>query len=87
MADVCIVLDVSDLHTAVNQRTADPVCHEIGAQIPDMGIAIHGGTARVHLDNPRRGGLNLFNLFGEGVVDAEQRDLFYLRFHAGFRVF
>jgi len=44
-----------------------------------MGVAVHGGTAGVHLDDPWRGWLNLFNPFGQSVVDAEQWDLFYLR--------
>ena len=51
-----------------------------------MSIAVNGGTARVHLNDPWSGGLNLFNFFSQGVVDAEQRDLFYLRFHAEFSV-
>ena len=51
-----------------------------------MSVAVNGGTTRVQLNDPWSGGLNLFNFFSQGVVDAEQRDLFYLRFHAEFSV-
>lgn len=66
----------------MHQRTANPIRHEIGAQITDVGIAVHGWAASVHLDEPRRGGVDLFHPFGQGVVDVEQKDLFYLRLRA-----
>ena len=56
----------------MQQGPANPVGHHVGAQVADVGVAVHCWPAGVHTDDARLGRLNLFYLFCEGVVDTQQ---------------
>ena len=46
------VLDGNDRQSLVLERPADPVGHQVGAKVADVGVAVHGRAAGVHLDHP-----------------------------------
>ena len=71
MPHVGDVLDVIDLIAVRNQDAADPVGHQVGAEVADVGIAVHRRPAGVHSDAAGGDGPDFLNGFGEGVIDAQ----------------
>ena len=68
MADVCDVLDVDDLQAVELEGAAYPVCHQVGSEVADVGVAVHGGAAGVHLDDAALDRAHFVNSLGESVV-------------------
>ena len=68
--DVGDVLDVEHLDPAGFQHAADPVGHQVGAQVADVGVAVHGGAAGVHANQSRLNRLDFFRLLGKGIEEA-----------------
>ena len=70
VAHVGDVLDVDDAEVLKLKGTADPVGHEVGAHVADVGVAVDCGPAGVHPDDARLQGLQLFRLPGKGIVES-----------------
>ena len=71
MPHVGDVLDVIDRVAVNGQDAADPVGHQVGTQVADVGIAVHRRPAGVHRDAARRDGPDFVNGLGEGIVDTQ----------------
>ena len=72
VAHVGDVLDVVNVQPLHHQGAANPVGHHVGAQIADVGVAVHRRPAGVHFDFAGFNGLNFVNLFRQGIVKAQQ---------------
>jgi len=70
VADVGDVLDVVHRVAVGLQKAAQPVRHEIRAQVADVGVAVDGGPAGVKPDVARPKRSELLLLAGQRVIDA-----------------
>ena len=68
MADVGDVLDVDDLQAVELEGAAYPVGHQVGSEVADVGVAVHGWAAGVHFDDAALYGAHFVNSLGESVV-------------------
>ncbi len=69
--DVGDVLDVQDGQPVVAQRPPDEVGQQVRAQVPDVGVAVHGRAAGVHPDGPSIHRLDRLDGAAQGVAQAE----------------
>ena len=63
-------LPILNLEAVGLRHPADPVGHQVGPQVAYMGVPVHRWTAGVHADEAGLDGLDLFDLFGQGIEDA-----------------
>jgi hypothetical protein len=73
VAYVGYVFYVDNPDALVHQGSPDPVSHQIGAEVANVGVAINRWPAGVHTGHTGFQGFNLFDSFVKGVVDPQQR--------------
>ena len=71
MPHVGDVFDVMDRAAVGGQDAAYPVGHQVGAEVADVGVAVHGGAAGVHRHPAGGDGPDFLNGFGQGIVDTQ----------------
>ena len=72
-----LVLHVGNVHDVVEfeSASAEPAAEDVlegeGPQVADVDVVIDGGPAGLHADGASIGGGEVFDLLGQGVIEAQ----------------